>query len=388
MHLSPKAFANAANIELKEADDAPDADANGIVTKALGDLSKTVEDRITALEKKSADRLDKVEAKLNRPAIVTETKADDAIERKAFDAFLRVGDARMGAEEIKALVVANDSQGGFLAPEATGNELLKKLVEYSPIRSYARVITIGAESIKYPRKTSSTSAFWVDEIEDRTASQPAFEQITIKPFELATFTDISTQLLEDNAFNLEGELIADFAENFGKTEGVAFVNGTGVGQPKGLLKAAGIAEIKTGVAAGFPAVNPADVLISMYHALPTVHAQRAAWLMNRTTMGEIRKWKDGNGRYLVIDPISEGAPATLLGRPIVEAVDMDDIVAGKNPIVFGDLQGYRIVDRIGFATMRDPYTLATKGQVRIHARKRVGADVTHPDRFLKLKIAA
>jgi HK97 family phage major capsid protein len=110
--------------------------------------------------------------------------------------------------------------------------------------------------------------------------------------------------------------------------------------------------------------------------------------MNRNTLGTIRTWKDGQGRYLVVDPISEGAATTLLGRPIVEMVDMDDIGANKFPIMFGDLQGYRIVDRVGLSILRDPFSLATKGQVRFHARKRVGADVTHPDRFVKLKVSA
>jgi HK97 family phage major capsid protein len=130
------------------------------------------------------------------------------------------------------------------------------------------------------------------------------------------------------------------------------------------------------------------VIIALYHAIATSHAQNGVWLMNRNTLGTIRQWKDGNGRYLVLDPISQGAPSTLLGRPIVEAVDMDDIGAGRSPILFGDLSGYRIVDRVGLSTLRDPYTLATKGQVRLHARKRTGADLTHPDRFVKLRVAA
>ncbi|MDO5757246.1 MAG: phage major capsid protein, partial [Rhodobacterales bacterium] len=195
------------------------------------------------------------------------------------------------------------------------------------------------------------------------------------------------QLLEDNAYNLEGELLADFAESFGKTEGLAFVKGTGIGQPVGIMTAADIAEIKTGVAANFPASSPADVLIAMYHAIATSYAQAGVWMMNRTTLAIVRQWKDGNGRYLVLDPISEGAPSTLLGRPVVEMLDMDDIGAGKAPILFGDMSGYRIVDRIGLSTLRDPFTLATNGQVRFHARKRVGADLTHPDRFVKLRVA-
>ena len=125
--------------------------------------------------------------------------------------------------------------------------------------------------------------------------------------------------------------------------------GDGTGKPKGIMTATGIAEIKTGAAANFPASNPADVIIGMYHSLPTAHAQNGVWLLNRKTLGVIRTWKDSTGRYLVTDPISEGGATTLLGRPIVEAIDMDDIAANAFPILFGDMQGYRIVDRVGLA---------------------------------------
>lgn len=370
-----------------------EADPAEIVTKALGELQQTVENRIKEFEAKAADvskfvnRLDGLEAKLNRPAIITTTNGADTIERKAFDVMLRRGEQRMTADEVKALTVSSDAAGGYLSPDGVGDELIKLLRQFSPIRQYARVVSIGAESITYPRRLSSTSASWVAEIADRTTSEMTFEQVKLTPFELATFTDVSNQLLEDNTYNLEGELLSDFAESFGKAEGAAFVTGTGTGQPKGLLAATGITEVKTGVAATFPTTNPADVLIGMFHKLPGVHAQNAAWLMNRNTLGAIRQWKDGQGRYLVIDPISEGAATTLLGRPIVEVVDMPDVAANAYPIMFGDLAGYRIVDRVGFTTLRDPYTLASKGQTRFHARKRVGADVTHPDRFVKLKVS-
>jgi HK97 family phage major capsid protein len=328
---------------------------------------------------------------VSRPGATVQTASNDneGLERKAFISFARLGEARMPADEVKALVVANDAAGGYLAPEEIGREILKTLVEFSPIRQFARVITIGGSEIKYPRRVSGTAATWVSEIADRTGSEPVFDQMTMTPHELATFTDVSTQLLEDNAYNLEGELAADFGESFGKTEGLAFVKGDGTGKPKGLMATGtGIAEIKTGAAANFPSSNPADVIIGMYHSLPTAHAQNGVWMLNRKTLGVIRTWKDSTGRYLVTDPISEGGATTLLGRPIVEAIDMDDIAANAFPILFGDMQGYRIVDRVGLSFLRDPYTLAGKGQVRFHARKRVGADVTHPDRFVKLKVAA
>ena len=333
-----------------------------------------------------------IKAKLNRPSAANtnhpEAKNDNSFERKAFVSFLRRGVERISPEEVKALTVSTDANGGYLAPEEFGNELIKLLNEYSPVRQYARVVNISAPEIKYPRRVSGTAATWVGETDDRTESGMTFEQITLTPFELATFTDVSNQLLEDNAYGLEGELLTDYAESFGKTEGLAFIKGTGTGQPKGIMSATGIKEVKTGVAASFPTSNPADVIIGMYHGIATTHANNGVWLMNRKTLGEIRQWKDGTGRYLVLDPITAGGVSTLLGRPIVEMPDMDDVAAGKTPILFGDLSGYRIIDRLGLSTLRDPYSLAGKGQVRFHARKRVGADVTHPDRFIKLKIAA
>ncbi len=332
-----------------------------------------------------------IKAKLNRPTAANSNHpaaGNDNIEQKAFVSYLRRGAERIAPEEIKALTVSTDANGGYLAPEEFGSELIKLLSEYSPVRQYARVVSISAPEIKYPRRVTGTAATWVGETDDRTESGMTFEQVTLTPYELATYTDVSNQLLEDNAYGLEGELLADYAESFGKTEGLAFVKGTGAGQPKGLLTASGIKEVKTGVAAAFPAANPADVLIGMYHGIATTHAHNGVWIMNRATLGAIRQWKDGNGRYLVLDPITAGGASTLLGRPIVEMPDMDDIGAGKTPIMFGDLSGYRIVDRVGISTLRDPYSLAGKGQVRFHARKRVGADVTHPDRFIKLKVAA
>ncbi len=67
---------------------------------------------------------------------------------------------------------------------------------------------------------------------------------------------------------------------------------------------------------------------------------------------------------------------------------MPNVAANAFPIVFGDFQGYRIVDRVEFGLLRDPYSQAAAGIVRMHARKRTTGDVTDVSRFVKLKIAA
>jgi len=386
-HVKKEAFAHA--VEFKGEEDDP----AGIVTKALEDFQAKVDERLKKVEEKGTDpklieRLDKLEAKANRPAGGSETKGEISAEQKAFSAYIRRGDAGLADEDRKALTVSTDATAGFLAPTTFGAEVIKLLRQFSPIRQYAKVVSISARDVRYPRRIGSTAATWTGEVSNRTESGPSYEQVTLTPYELATFVEVSRQLLEDSAYPLEGELASDLAESFAIAEGAAFVSGDGTGKPKGLLAASGIAQMVTGAAAGFLATNPADVLIDLFHKLPAPHAQNGTWLMNRATLGVIRKFKTTVGDYLVTDPLSDGAPSTLLGRPIVEAIDMPDIAANTVPVIFGDLQGYRIVDRVDMSILSDPYTRATNGLNVFHARKRVGGDVTNPDRFVKLKVSA
>lgn len=332
------------------------------------------------------DRLAAVETRANRPTAGNQP-TEPATETRAFLNFVRHGVERMGADEVRALTVANDASAGYLAPDAYGSEIVKALVQFSPIRQYARVVSVSAPALKYPKRLTGPAATWTDESADSTESTPTYGEVTLTPYELRTYIDVSQALLEDNQYNLEGELVTDLAEAFGVTEATAFVTGDGTGKPKGIVAATGITEVKTGAAATL-GTSPADTLIGLYHSLPAPHAQNAVWLMNRTTLSTLRQLKDSTGRYLLVDPVSAAAPMTLLGRPVVEAVDMPNVAANAYPIIFGDLQGYRIVDRVSFTMLRDPYSQATKGRVRLHARRRVGGDVTHTDRFVKLKVSA
>lgn len=331
-------------------------------------------------------RLDKMEAKANRPGVQIVTPDAPKAEVKAFGNYLRRG-SMMNSEEIKALTVANAADGGYLAPSEHSSEMLKLLREFSPFRQYARVISTNAPEIIFPRRLTSTTATWVAEIAARTESAMSFEQVKLTPHELATFTDVSNQLLEDNQYALEAELMSDTAESFAIKEGAAFISGDGLGKPNGLLNADGL---KVHEVASVDAFTSAAAIIvtEMYHKLPAAFAASGVWIMNRKTLSQLRVFLDANERPLILDNYKDNMPTTLLGRPIVEMFDMPEAEAGTTPIVFGDMAGYRIVDRVGMSVLRDPYSLSTVGQTRFHTRKRVGGDVTNPDRFVKMSIAA
>lgn len=330
-------------------------------------------------QKSLGSRLDKLEARLNRPGM-SAPAGGRTLEQKAFNTFLRRGEAMVPEAERKALTVASDASAGFLvAPDELLLEILKAVTEFSPMRQVARTTGISAGGAIIPRRTSAPAAGWVDEIEERPETGAAYEQVKVETHEAACWVDVSQRLLEDAAFNIEGELAGELGLAFAKLEAAAFVKGTGTKQPTGFLTDTGLTDVE--------AALTAEALIDLYHAIPSAYVGQAVWAMNCKTMAAVRKLKASDGHFLWQDGLAAGNPPTVLGRPVMEFADMDDVAAEARPIAFGDFgTAYRIFDRVGLSVMRDPYTQATKGIVRFHARRRVGGLVVMPEALATLTI--
>lgn len=361
--------------EVKDALDALTKAVDDKVKQATDDAHKATQDEIKALRSDIAA--------LKRPG-ADDGDNEEPAEVKAFWGFVRGGAEALESDERKALIVSDDTRGGFLAPEQFEAQLQKELVEISPIRAAARVTQTTAGRVVWPKRTGTITAKWVGETEERPKTEPTYGQAALDVHEMAAYIDVSNWLLEDSAIDLAAELASDFAEEFGRLEGVAFIDGDGIKKPVGILNDA---SIKT-VANGHAADVSADALIKLMYDLPPTYRNRGSWLLNGATIAQYRLLKDGNGRFLWQDSIQVGQPATLLGRPVVEAVDMPGIEANATPVIYGDFAtGYRIADRIGLSVLRDPFTQATEGLVRFHGRRRVGGGVVRPDAFRKLKMA-
>lgn len=328
-------------------------------------------------------RIDAIETRAARPGATTETR-DGTIERRAFASYLRFGN-QTPADEIRALTLSNDPQAGYLAPPEMSTEFVRDLIQFSPIRQFASVRTTGAPSVKYPKRTGITSAQWEGELEDSQESDVTFGQLELVIHKLTTFVDVSNELLADSAGTAEAEVRLALAEDFGQKEALAFISGSGVKQPEGILTNSGIDHVVNGHATNLSA----DKLIDLLYSLPAAYrnAPGAAWAMNGSTLAAVRKLKDGQNNYLWSPAYVAGQPETILGKPVVEMVDLPDIADGAFPIVFGDWSAYRIVDRLALSILSDPYTQARRGVTRIHATRRVGGRVIQPARFVKLKTA-
>lgn len=315
-------------------------------------------------------------AKVEAPESAEETA------KKAFVSYLRRGE---DGTVTKSLRRGSDPKGGYLAPPEFVKELIREIVEFSPIRENSFVGSTGNSSVIIPGRVGRTNAKWKGETETQEESTFDFEEQEIAIHEINTFVDVSNQLLEDSEVDVEAEIRLAFAEDLGGKENEAFLFGDGVKKPNGFMVDPRVSDFASGAAA----TVGADALIQMLYSVPQVYRSSGVWTMNGTTLGFLRTLKDGEGNYIWRPGLTEGQPETLLGRPVVEALDMPDIAADATPIVFGDLkQAYRIYDRTDIEVLVNPYLLATESKTRFHLRKRLGAGVVRPSAIKKLRIAA
>lgn len=309
-------------------------------------------------------------------------------ENKAMDVFMkfcRKGENWMPIEERKALVVADNTQAGYLVPVDYAMEIIKQAVEMSPLRQFARIRQTGRTSLQVPKRTGTFSASWVADTgtkSETTGLTYGLEEIPTN--EMYALVKISNAQLEDSAFNLEEELRMEFAEQFGVAEGLAFMTGTGKNQPEGIITNSSISTVVTGSASAVAAAG----LINLWGALQTTYARNAIFMLNRTTLRDLRKLVDGNGQYLWQPGLAGALPNTILGDRYVEMPDLASPAANAKPIIYGDpKRGYNIVDRLDIAVQRDEVTSKLSGQVEFLARKRVGGQVVDASAF-KIQICS
>lgn len=334
-------------------------------------------------EKDWNEKFADMEAKLSAPgpAVKDADLEQSDAQKQAFDIYLRKGLDSIDSELAeKALTASNDTTGGYLAPAEFVQEMIQGIVEFSPIRELANVRSTSARTTKFPTKEGSFSAVWIGESGTRSPTTGlTFGLIEVPNHELYALVDVSNQDLEDSVFNLDALLRTEFAEQFGKAEGAAFVDGNGVSKPNGIVNVSGSTEVPT-TGLGSPAAILPDDIIDTVYALQEYYTSSASWLLNRTTIKQIRTLKDGNNQYFwqpsFGNGIVDGSPATIMGYGYRECVDMTAGESGSadDPIaLFGDFRrAYGISDRLSLAVVRDDLTQAASGNVRFLARRRVG----------------
>lgn len=339
-------------------------------------------------------RLSKLEAVAQRPAMGIRDQGT-CEEKAALVTYVRKGDS---SYEEKALSTETNPGGGYLIPQVIAQDMVHTITAHAPLRALARVTTISTDALEVLLDKDPAQIGWVSETQNRDeTATPEVARVKIPVHELYAKPRATQKLLDDAAINVETWLVDKVSTQMAHTENDSFINGDGVGKPKGFLTypSAPTASWEWGKLEEFSTLTDgafgelgADVLIDTLHAMKPQYLDQAAWIMSRSTLAAVRKVRSGD-EYLFQPSFADKGPGTLLGYPVVVCDDMPALVAGKpsKSIVFANLkEAYQIVDREGIHVLRDPYS--AKPYVEFYTTRRVGGDVVNFEAIKIVKFAA
>lgn len=299
------------------------------------------------------------------------------------------------------MVEAVDTLGGFTVPIDFQTRVIERLQGLTIMRGRASTMETSRDQVEYPVSTTSSNQYssavrvtWVDETPTAgaAATNLTWGSENIPVHTVMAESALSRNLVEDAAFDIEGFLVDKLSEASAVDEDNQFLVGTGIGTPQGILPGSTNALSLTHEQTATNDVLAWADLIDIVYKVPTQYRQKAVWVANRTTYGKIANMQTASGYDYLWTPWqyaggADGAPPKLQGYETLEQEAMPDIADGSFPMIFGDLAGYQIVDRIGMTVERylDSAT-ARQNMVMYVMRRRLGGQVVEPWRFAVMKI--
>ncbi|MBD5128446.1 MAG: phage major capsid protein [Ruminococcaceae bacterium] len=254
------------------------------------------------------------------------------------------------------------ADGGYLVPDEWDKNLVKALEGENIMRMLGTIVTTSGER-KIPFLAEKPVAAWTDEGGKIDFGEAKFGEVILDAHKLTVAVKVSEELLQDNAYNLEGELMDSFASAIGNAEEEKFLNGDGVKGPTGIFDTAKGGTLA--VTAAGKSVD-SDNILDLIYALKRPYRKNASLIMNDMSVAALRKLKDGSGAFMWQPSMIAGEPDTLMGYKLYTSTD-----APKDKIAFGDFRYYKIGDRGTRSIKRLGERFADEGMVGFIMQQRV-----------------
>lgn len=261
--------------------------------------------------------------------------------------------AALSTEEQGAIARAmslTDTAGGFLIPfQLDPSVIITANGSFNQVRQIARVVTATGDTWN-GITSAGVTASWDAEAAQVSDDSPTIAQPAIPIVKGSAFVQSSYEVAAD-APTLANEIATMVAFEKDRLESVAFVTGSGSGEPTGIITAlTGGSSVVASLATDTLAI--ADVYATDA-ALPARFAANGSWLAHRAIYNKLRQLDTAGGNALW-GQLADGRKPDLLGRPdyVAEAMDGSITALADNLcLLFGDFQNFVIADRAG-ASMR------------------------------------
>ena len=360
--------------------------------KAQDELTISQKEEIAALTTK----LEEVMTSLNRTDKQLSTKEELAqLQIKEFGRFATHGTnydqskyAELGPFEMKALSSDNLRTGGYWMPSTTMSGILEQMVYVDPFRQLASVMALSeGDTLEGFYEDGTLDAAWTTERgAPAEKATPEIDKWEIPTHPMYVYPKLTQKMARLANFNVEQWLTSKYANAFGYLEGLAFLSGSGVGQPKGILTHVTDLNVPHVPSGDANYILNFDCLINAQDALAEKYQGNASWIMTRGMFSTLRKIGDAIGHYLIEPDISKQPLPTLFGKPVNFMYNMPTYVANHDVILYGDFkQAYQIVDAPGAFVVRDEVT--DFGRIILKTeRLGVGGDVIDFDAAVAVRV--
>ena len=220
----------------------------------------------------------------------------------------------------------------LLIPETVMRGILEQVEKEHPFYGEITKLNVtGNFTIKQHTGVKAGYASFVDEGTPATDTENEYAEITLTGFELAKLVRISWKL---DAMSIE-EFVPHIqnliATEIGDTLGYTIFNGTGVKQPKGVLKVLSEQVGTPQVVTATGSIGYTDIT-NLRSKVASKFANGAKFYAKSTTVwNDLATVVDGNGRPVFIREIVDGGVGTIFGIPVVEddGVPEGEVVLGN-----------------------------------------------------------
>ena len=328
---------------------------DGAVTK----LTATVDERVKAF----TDALPEIKSGYSLQ--VTKDEVDKAVEEQPFKSagefFRAVRMAEVSPATIdKRLLAMKAPQGlneavpsgaGFLLPVNIADGVYSNMFPVGSVLSLMRPLPIEGNSMtinavdETSRVTGSrlggVRGYWMAEAASKTKSQPKFRQIDLKLKKVAALCYATDELLEDVTY-MSAWLNREVPQELRFLVENAFINGTGVGQPLGILNSPALVSV-TRLDAN--KIQTVDVLGMWARRL--VGMNDYVWLANQSITPQLYTMTVGQMPvFLPPGGLAGNQYGQLMGRPVIET-EYNPALGSVGDLLLVSPSAYAAIDKGG-----------------------------------------
>ncbi|MFA5377691.1 MAG: phage major capsid protein [Dehalococcoidia bacterium] len=228
--------------------------------------------------------------------------------------------------EQKQMVENVGASGGFLVPVEQYNGIMAIAAEKSIVRQRANIIRMARRQMDFTVLDQTGTAagvghwfggmlfYWADEAAEKTITTASWRQMSLVAKKLIGYTRASDELVADASISLNDFLSGPFgfAGGVAWMEDYAFLNGTGVGQPLGVINAGATISVARQVQ---QSVTYEDLTQMQENHMGEDSAVWVASISLKHVLMNMT-YPTGNPALVWQPSAREGMPGTLFGRPI------------------------------------------------------------------------